>query len=150
MSKVEFNRKKTSVLPELRPLYKIASILLILKLCCSGSKSSLLKLHLFNWALLDESRMLKLEKSAEMKMLIMGVWGIDPSLNMALNYAVSEGLVERLNNGAFKLSNKGNEFIDKAEVMPQFDVKVASLSKVSKRITEKMVVDAAKRWTDEV
>ncbi|TOB14791.1 hypothetical protein CGK12_23765, partial [Vibrio parahaemolyticus] len=67
MSKLVFSRKKSAVIPELRPMYKIGKILLILKLCCSGGKASLLKLHLFNWAMLEEKRMKALQLSAEKK-----------------------------------------------------------------------------------
>jgi hypothetical protein len=78
VSKLIFNRKKASVIPELRPMFKIGKLLLILKLCCSGGKASLLKLHLFNWAMLEPQRMKALQLSAEKKELVLGVWGIDP------------------------------------------------------------------------
>jgi hypothetical protein len=150
MSKLDFHRKKSSVLPELRPLYKIVSILLILKICCTGNKSSLLKLHLFNWALLDNNRILKLIKSAEINELIVGVWGIDPSLNMALNYAVAEKLVIKLDNGAYKLTDRGGEFLERGDVLSSFHMKSSSLISITKKISEKMVAESARRWANEI
>ncbi|BCI77529.1 hypothetical protein ACPF3S_003305 [Vibrio cholerae] len=150
MSKLSFSRRRSSVIPELRPMYKIGKILMILKLCCSGGKASLLKLHLFNWAMLESKRMQALQLSAERKELIIGVWGIDPSLNMALAHAISEGLVARQSNGSFILTTKGDNFIVGSKLLELFDKEVFELKVVSKKITEKMVTDAAKRWANEI
>lgn len=150
MSKLRFTRKKTAVIPELRPMYKIGKLLLILKLCCSGGKASLLKLHLFNWAMLEPQRLQVLQVSAEKKELLLGVWGIDPSLNMALSYATSEGLLIRTPNGAYKLTLKAESFISGSGLLRLFDTEVAELNIIAKKITETMVTLAAKRWVDEV
>lgn len=150
MSKLLFSRKKTAVLPELRPMYKVGKILLILKICCSGGKASLLKLHLFNWAMLESQRLHILLRSAEEKELLLGVWGIDPSLNMALNYAISEDLLCRLQNGNYKLTSKSESFISGSDLINLFDNEFNILKKIDKKITETMVTQAAKRWVDEV
>lgn len=149
MNKLEFHRKKSSVLPDLRPMYKISTILIILKLCCTGEKSSLLKLHLFNWALLDTKKLNMLETSADKKELLLGVWGIDPALNMALHYSLGEGLVCKLNNGSYKLTRKGDDFIIGSDLPTLLDGKVAVLKRISKRISEKMVTESANRWKNE-
>jgi hypothetical protein len=77
MSKLYFDRKAMPVIPEYRPMYKICQILLILKLSSSGKKSSLIRFHLFNWALKDEKRKQMLINSSVNKELPFGVWGID-------------------------------------------------------------------------
>lgn len=138
------------MLPELRPMYKVGKILLILKICCSGGKASLLKLHLFNWAMLESQRLHILLRSAEEKELLLGVWGIDPSLNMALNYAISEDLLCRLQNGNYKLTSKSESFISGSDLINLFDNEFNILKKIDKKITETMVTQAAKRWVDEV
>ncbi|EGX6962647.1 hypothetical protein QNZ65_002574 [Vibrio parahaemolyticus] len=150
MSKLVFSRKKSAVIPELRPMYKIGKILLILKLCCSGGKASLLKLHLFNWAMLEEKRMKALQLSAEKKEMLIGVWGIDPSLNMALSYAVSEGLVARTSNGSYQLTEKAESFISGSGLLKLFDTDTVELKLIAKKITETMITKAAKRWADEI
>ncbi|MDN3697036.1 hypothetical protein QWY97_06685 [Vibrio cortegadensis] len=150
MSKLLFNRKRSAVIPELRPMYKVGKLLLILKLCCSGGKASLLKLHLFNWAMLDPQRLKALQLSAEKKELLLGIWGIDPSLNMALSYATSEGLLARTNNGAYQLTAKSENFISGTKLVELFDPEAGELKLIAKKITEKMVTQAAKRWVDEV
>ncbi len=131
-------------------MYKIGKLLLILKLCCSGGKASLLKLHLFNWAMLEPQRMKALQVSAEKKELLVGVWGIDPSLNMALSYATSEGLLERTSNGAYQLTAKSENFIAGSKLIELFDSEAKELKVIAKKITETMVSNAAKRWVDEV
>ncbi|MFS1466435.1 MULTISPECIES: hypothetical protein [Vibrio] len=150
MSKLSFSRKRTAVLPELRPMYKVGKILMILKLCCSGGKASLLKLHLFNWAMLEEKRMQALLLSSERKELVIGVWGIDPSLNMALAHAIAEGLLARQSNGAYKLTTKGEDFISGSKLLTLFEQETGELKVIAKRITEKMVTEASKRWADEI
>lgn len=150
MNKFSFVRKKSSVIPELRPMYKIGKILLILKICCIGGKASLLKLHLFNWAMLDPQRMKALQLSAERNEMLIGVWGIDPSLNMALGFAVAEGLIARTSNGAFQLTKKSDDFINKTELLKLFGTDTTELKIIAKKITEQMIKDESKRWADEV
>ncbi|MGF1684969.1 hypothetical protein [Photobacterium minamisatsumaniensis] len=150
MSKLIFNRKKAAVIPELRPMYKVGKLLLILKLCCTGGKASLLKLHLFNWAMLEPQRLKALQLSAEKKELLLGIWGIDPSLNMALSYATSEGLLIRTKNGAYQLTAKSESFISGTKLVELFDSEAHELKSIAKKITETMVTQAAKRWVDEV
>lgn len=150
MSKLNFNRKKSSVIPDLRPMYKIGKLLLIIKLCCAGGKASLLKLHLFNWAMLEPQRLQALQLSAEKKELLVGVWGIDPSLNMALSYATSEGLLTRTSNGSYQLTVTSEAFISGTKLLELFDKETSELKIVAKKITETMVTQAAKRWVDEV
>lgn len=150
MSKLMFNRKKSSVIPELRPMYKVGKILLILKICCSGNKGSLLKLHLFNWAMLEPERLKALKISAEKKELLLGVWGIDPSLNMALSFATAESLLSRKSNGSFQLTEKAEAFIDGVGLLELFDSETNDLKIISKKITETMVKQTAKRWNDEI
>ncbi|WP_130632789.1 hypothetical protein [Aeromonas hydrophila] len=150
MSKVNFQRKKASVIPELRPLYKISKILLILNCCCIGKKSSLLKLHLFNWALLDMKRIDMLHLSSIQGSLIIGIWGIDPSLNMAIEFAVAESLIEKQLNGSYKLSKKGESFLFESDAKLLFEHEHPKLLQIGNKITEKMVNAAAKRWCNEI
>jgi hypothetical protein len=149
MSKLHFKRKAMPVIPEHRPMYKISQILLILNICSIGSKSSLIRLHLFNWALKDEQRIRTIVKSAEDKKLTFGVWGIDPALNMALNYATADGLINRTSSG-YVMTERGNKFISKSKLIELFNEEVKTLSSIGKKITETMVKDVAQRWKNEI
>ena len=149
MSKLLFERKAMPVIPEHRPMYKICQILLILNICSIANKSSLIRLHLFNWALKDDKRIRMLINSAESKELSFGVWGMDPALNMALNYAVGDGLVHK-NNTGYELANKGKRFLSDGSIHELFEDETKILSIIGKRITEKMIKDVAQRWKNEV
>lgn len=149
MSKLHFARKAMPIIPEHRPMYKISQILLILKISSQGSKSSLLRLHLFNWALKDEQRSRMLVNSAESKILSFGVWGMDPALNMALNYAAAEELIKKSSAG-YEITKKGQDFLKNGSITELFDDEVKVLTTVGKKITEKMVKDVAKRWKNEI
>lgn len=100
--------------------------------------------------MLEPQRMKALQVSAEKKELLVGVWGIDPSLNMALSYATSEGLLERTSNGAYQLTAKSENFIAGSKLIELFDSEAKELKVIAKKITETMVSNAAKRWVDEV
>jgi hypothetical protein len=100
--------------------------------------------------MLEPQRMKALQLSAENKELVLGVWGIDPSLNMALSYATSEGLLARTSNGAYQLTVKSEKFIAGTKLIELFDSEANELKIIAKKITEAMVTKAAKRWVDEV
>ena len=92
--------------------------------------------------------MLKL--SADENDIKLGFWGIDPSLNMALNYSISEKLVTKMPNGSYKISPQGSDFISNSDLTNLFDEISSELNSISKKITEKMIADSAKRWINEV
>lgn len=145
MAKLKFTRRPSPVLPEHRPLYKIAQIMLILQFS-RGHKSSVLRLHLFNWALKSAQRIQFLRSAVKDGALPLPTWGFDPALAIALRYALAEQLVEQVANG-FRLTDKGAAFINDAlkdsEVFVQERV---DLAEVCKQITETMVERVAKDW----
>ena len=62
ITKLSFSKKPIPLPAEYRPMYKIALIVMVLKLCCRGETSNLLKLHLFSWALSSEKHMTQLRE----------------------------------------------------------------------------------------
>jgi len=149
MSKLHFERKAMPVFPEHRPMYKICQILLILNISSSGGKSSLIRLHLFNWALKDKKRVKMFISSAESKAITFGVWGLDPTLNMALNFAVAEDLVKKTTTG-YQITPRGTLFLQVAKIPTLFEDEVGILSIIKKNITESMVKNVARKWKNEV
>jgi hypothetical protein len=57
-----FVTQPIAIPPDLRPLWKISQILLVLKLCSRKEKATLLKLQLFNWALGSSKALDQLKK----------------------------------------------------------------------------------------
>lgn len=134
------------MMAEHRPLYKICQLLLVLHLTSRGGKSSLLRLHLFNWALKRPDRSKHLTSAASSKVLNVTAWGFDPALAIALRYAIAEGLVRTVSTG-YELTDSGKIFaVAVANDQTIFVVDKAVLLAVGKNITEAMVDSVAKGW----
>lgn len=144
--RLRFIRRPSPVLVEHRPLYKITQLLLVLHMSSRGGKSTLPRLHLFNWALKSTDRIQKLVVAAKSKVLHMTAWGFDPALAIAIRFAVAEDLVETTSTG-YQLTDKGRAFI--AEVLKDagaFASERKLLAQIGKDITEGMVETVAKGW----
>lgn len=144
--RLRFIRRPSPVLVEHRPLYKITQLLLVLHISSRGGKSTLPRLHLFNWALKSTDRIQKLVDAAKAKVLNMTAWGFDPALAIAIRFAVAENLAETTSTG-YQLTEKGRVFI--TEVLRDtttFASERKLLMQVGKDITEGMVEKVAKGW----
>lgn len=141
-----FERRPAPVLVEHRPLYKICQLLLVLRVSSRGGKSTLPRLHLFNWALKRTNRLQKLADAAKTKVLHVTAWGFDPAVAIAIRYAVAEELIRTTSTG-YQITDKGQAFID--EVLKDesaFAQERFFLKEIGKDITEGMVEDVAKGW----
>lgn len=144
--RLRFVRRPSPVLVEHRPLYKITQLLLVLQISSRGGKSTLPRLHLFNWALKSIDRIQKLVDAAKVKVLNMTAWGFDPALAIAIRFAVAENLVEATSTG-YQLTEKGRAFI--TEVLKDADTFAPErklLTQIGKDVTEGMVEKVAKGW----
>jgi hypothetical protein len=107
IKEIRFSRKRVPISPELRPMYRISQIILILHLSSTKQTASLLKLQLFNWGLQNEGRyegLLKLKEETSHFPIIR----FDPFLNRALNYGVAMSVFSFSDkNGKFTLTEKG-------------------------------------------
>ena len=145
MSKLTFNRKPMPIYAEYRPLYKIAQIVFVLLLCSRGSKSSLIRLQLFNWALKDVARHQVLIEASSNGKLDINVWGMDPSLNSAIQFAIAEGIIERNNNGV-SLTEYGKKYTNSLLSDEGFEELTIVLSEIGKGITESMITMVSDSW----
>lgn len=145
MTKLSFHRKPMPIYAEHRPLYKIAQVLFVLGLASRGGKSSILRIQLFNWALKETKRMEEIERAAESGTLEISVWGIDPTLNAAIQFAISEGLIKQETSNVI-ITEKGKDYM---ELIIEEDVFISEkefYSKVKKKITESMVSHVVDSW----
>lgn len=146
LSHLLFQRRPAPVLPEHRPLYKIAQVLLVLHIASRAGKSSLTRLHLFNWALKSPSRGERLSQAARTKSLNVTAWGFDPALAIALRYACAEGLINSL-SGGYELTDLGRIFAGSIMGEPNaLSAEKDLLRNVGKNISEGMVDAVAKGW----
>ncbi len=144
--RLRFVRRPSPVLVEHRPLYKITQLLLVLQLSSRGGKSTLARLHSFNWALKRTDRIQKLVEAAKAKALLMTAWEFDPALAIAIRFAIAEELVQPTSTG-YQIADKGKAFI--AEVLKDSDAfakERSLLMQIGKDITETMVDKVAKGW----
>lgn len=143
---LRFARRPAPVLPEHRPLYKIAQIVLTLHLASRAAKSSLARLHLFNWAFKKSDRAERLSQAARTKILNVAAWGFDPALVIALRYSCAEGLTTTT-GGAYELTDLGrifaNSIIDQPDTLAE---ERKLLKSTGKNITEAMVDAVARGW----
>jgi hypothetical protein len=151
LDRITFTKKPISIPPEYRPSYTIGLVVLILKLCCQSSKSSLLKLHLINWALKSDEN-----KNAIKKFILSNytesskTWGIEPSLNRALNYSVHEGICT-LNDGKYQLAEKGEVFYLKImEDVEYLNEEIDFLKFLGKhKITDNRIESIYRKWKNQ-
>ena len=146
LTHLRFERRPAPVLPEHRPLYKIAQVVLVLHLSSRAGKSSLTKLHLFNWALKSAERRQRLSQAARTKSLNVTAWGFDPALAIALRYACAEEMIAAISSG-YELTGRGQTFANSIMDDPDLLIEEKTLLKdVGKNINEGMVDVVAKGW----
>lgn len=144
--KIKFIRRPAPVFVEHRPIYKIGQIILILYLSSRAYKSSLTRLHLFNWVLKEQRRKENLINSLKGGNLKISAWGFDPALTIAIRFAIAEKLLFEESTG-YKLSEKGIQF--SKEIMSDsslFTQEKEFLVSIKKGLTEAMVESVAKSW----
>ena len=113
IKKLSFSQRPISIPAEYRPMYKIALIVMILRICCRAETSNLLKLHLFSWALSSEVNLSILREYVTSNFKSdFSVWGIEPTLNRALQLAIAENICKVVNGKNYKLTEKGFQFYE--------------------------------------
>lgn len=149
IKKLSFTKRPIPLPAEYRPMYKIAVIVMILKYNCRNSMSSLLKLHLFSWALGSKENREGLQSYISNNFVTeFSVWGIEPALNRALQIAVAENICEFIKGKNYKLTEKGNKFFELIVAdIELFDVEKYFLSSIGQTsITEKRILLMTQKW----
>jgi hypothetical protein len=148
ISRISFTKRPISLPPDYRPIFKIVQIVMILGYCCRGSRSNLLKLHLFSWALKTEENASKVTDWVHNNFQTeFSVWGIEPTLNRGIQYAIAEGIIQHISN-KFELTKKGISFFDSIKgdrdlLKPEKDF----LNVIGKKITNDRISNLAQKWT---
>lgn len=136
-----FRERPEAIPGDLRPLWRIGLVLLMLHLSSRGGKSSFGRLHVLNWAI----------RSEDGRRALLGILNgnlfpgtvvvrIEPSLNRAVDYAHGERLVERVQGNRIQLTNHGNaEAKGILEHEELYRNERSFLYDVSKRVTESLV-----------
>lgn len=94
--------------------YKSALICLSLKFNCEPRKScSLIKIQLILTTLILQGNLSNLIKLNTDKSFVFTPIRFDPSINKAITYVLKDGLIKKLANGNFRLTELGKNFTKK-------------------------------------
>lgn len=102
-----FSQRSDPLAPDLRLHWKVPMLLFILSFC-RGKKSSFKMLHVLNWVIKtpeNQNRFFSYVTGEESNNII--VARFEPSMNLALDFAKGEGLVEFIGGKSVKLTGKG-------------------------------------------
>lgn len=144
---IVFKERPIPLYPSYRPMYKVSLILLILSINGYAGKATLLKLHLFSWALKSHKNIDALKDfvvSNYRKDL--KFFGIELTLNRALNLAIAEKLIS-FNDDKYFLLDKGSEFAKYIIESPELFIYEKQILKViGKKITDEKMNALLKYW----
>lgn len=136
-----FDKRPTPVPGDLRPIWRIYVLLLLLRRCCRQNRSSFARLHVLSWAMLSpenrESLVALVNEEQDPESLIVRV---EPSLNRAVDYAIGVGMIRRNDGDRFELTPSGVSAAD--QIYEQTDclmVEKAVMDELGKRVTESLV-----------
>ncbi len=111
-----FHRRPMPIAAELRPDWKIATLLLILDLSSRGGKSSLKRLHILNWAIRSPQFRAEFEDARANPMPLFGFnVRFEPAFSRAIDFAVGERLVEWVGGNRLGITPKGRRWIKEIE-----------------------------------
>lgn len=144
---ISFTERARPLYPSYRPMYKVSQIIMVLYYNGFGGKASLLKLHLFSWALKSPENLALLKDFATSNnQSKMHFFGIESTLNRALNLAYAEKLID-FDNGSYSLLEKGRNFaisINEDETL--FVNEKQTLKLIGKKIPEKTISSLINHW----
>lgn len=143
-----FEPKAVAVPYNYRISYKVSLICLIINMCCVRGGCSSAKIHMISVSLDDKNVQEDIEKLIEGRYLMSSIpLRFDPSVNRALNYALSDELVLRQANGNFRLTSKGKNLAEKIkEDENLLIVEKIYLNSLKYRLTEEIISAVSKDW----
>ncbi|HMP71320.1 MAG TPA: hypothetical protein PKA76_18370 [Pirellulaceae bacterium] len=109
-----FRDRPAAVKGDLRPLWRMSLIVMLLRKCCRQNRTSFARLHVLNWALIFKNNQLTLldlvkNKTQPTEVLVR----IEPFLNTAVNYCIGEGLLSQEKGDRLVLTSQGVNLADR-------------------------------------
>ena len=136
-----FQQRPIDLPGDLRPVWRIGLIVLLLKTCCRQSRARFRQLHVLNWGVRNPDNRKALEEAVNGQVPFDTVLvRIEPSLNRAVDLALGEGLLQRNAGDQIELTKKGLELAEAIEkdsnlYRPERDF----MGRIKKRVTETLV-----------
>ena len=109
--KIIFSQKNISIPIDLRPMYKISLILMMLEVNGYSKRLSYLQLQYLNWLIKHKEKVENLKIRVDQ--LPFDTIRIDPFLNTAIEYCIGGKLIQVSKNGKFELTIKAEIFVNK-------------------------------------
>lgn len=107
-----FKRKPMAIAAELRPDWKIATLLLILQVSSHGGKSSLKRLHILNWAIRSTEFQAEFESVRANPLPLFGFnVRFEPAFARAIDLAVAEQYVSWVRGDRLQITAKGRRWV---------------------------------------
>jgi hypothetical protein len=149
-AEITVGERGSPVTGDMRPLWRLASVVLALRACGRAGKMSLTKLYVINWAVRTaQSRMRFLEvvvnSNATPDDLLIRY---DPTLMRAVNLAIGEQLIALESGTGLRLTERGAAFADELERDPEgFRVEREFFSQLRGKVYEKDIARLI-RWEE--
>jgi hypothetical protein len=133
-----FRRRPMPIAAELRPDWKIATLLLILEVSSHAGKSSLKRLHVLNWALRSPRHREEFEQTRAHPQPLFGFqFRFEPAFARAVDLAVGDGLVAWVGGDRLQITTRGKRWID--EILKDESIlqdELAFLKRIGKTVSE--------------
>jgi hypothetical protein len=139
INKLTFSSRPQPLAANLRPVYRIALIALVLRINCKGKTASLLKLQFFNWLLKSSSLQDTIvDNLSHHSVCTLELLHLDPMVNLALKYAIADKLISVTSNSKYKLTEKGDKFVDRIMYYKQsvLNTEQGLLQRIGKQVSE--------------
>lgn len=137
-----FRRRPVALPGDLRPTWRIGLLVLLLSQCCRQQRSSLTRIHVLNWAARSEANHVDLTE------LIAGrlspdqlIVRFDPACNRAIDFAIGEGLLKRVDGSRIELTESGKALAEEISKDSEVYVTEKKLAGAIKQKASETLVD---------
>lgn len=111
-----FSRRPIDIPGDLRPVWRIGLLVLLLKNCCRQNRARFTQLHVLNWGIRSDDTRRCLEEAISGSIGVESlIVRIEPSLNRAVDLAIGERLVRRCSGDQVELTQQGLDFASEIE-----------------------------------
>lgn len=138
-----FRRRPVALPGDLRPTWRIGLLVLLLSQCCRQQRSSLTRMHVLNWAARSEMN------HADLIALIAGrlspdqlIVRFDPACNRAIDFAIGEGLLKRVDGSRIELTQSGKALAEEISKDPKVYVTEKKLAGAIKQKASETLIDS--------
>lgn len=137
-----FRRRPVALPGDLRPTWRIGLLVLLLSQCCRQQRSSLTRIHVLNWAARSEAN------HADLTALIANklspdqlIVRFDPACNRAIDFAIGEGQLKRVDGSRIELTESGKALADEISKDSELYVTEKRLTGAIKQKVSETLVD---------